>query len=62
MKGQPNDLETILVCSGGHEGSKRVVNLGVELAEAADAEATLLHVTGTVPAMYTGLERNGRNI
>jgi nucleotide-binding universal stress UspA family protein len=57
VKGHLSAVQTMLVCSGGHEVSKRVVNLGVELAEATHAEATLLHVTGSVPAMYTGLVR-----
>lgn len=49
-------LERILICTGGTELSEKVIKLGVMLAKAADAEATVLYVAGTVPSMYTGLD------
>lgn len=48
-------LERILICSSGAEAAERVIESGACLAEAADAQVTLLHVVTPVPSMYTGL-------
>ncbi|MCI0394820.1 MAG: universal stress protein [Chloroflexi bacterium] len=49
-------LKRILICTGGQQLGRAVVETGARLARAAGAEATLLHVTNPVPTMYTGLE------
>lgn len=48
-------LARILICTGGTAISKAAVEAGAWLAAATGAEATILHVAGPVPSMYTGL-------
>ncbi len=48
-------LEHVLICTGGKDVAVPVIETGARLAEAAHAQATLLHVTDTAPGMYTGL-------
>jgi universal stress protein E len=48
-------LKRLLICTGGIEVSELVVKTSARLAEALQAEATLLHVVHSVPSMYTGL-------
>jgi nucleotide-binding universal stress UspA family protein len=48
-------LERVLICTGGKDVAVPVIETGAWLAEAAHAQATLLHVTGFAPGMYTGL-------
>lgn len=54
-KATPHALQRLLVCSGGRPIADPVINLGADLAEAAHAKLTLLHVSSAVPSMYTGL-------
>lgn len=49
-------LQRILICTGGTQVSEPVIQAGAFLAKAAGAQATLLHVAGTIPSMYTGLD------
>ena len=55
VKGTESDLSRLLICTGGAEASKLAIEIGAMLAQAAGAQATLLHVIGSVPSMYTGL-------
>lgn len=50
------ELERILVSVGGQKLNRKLIETGANLAEAAGASLTALHVTAPVPAMYTGLE------
>jgi nucleotide-binding universal stress UspA family protein len=50
-----SSLERILICSGGAEIAEPVIETGARLAQAAGAQATLLHVVTPVASMYTGL-------
>ena len=50
------ELKRILVSVGGKKLNRRLIETGANLAEAAGAALTALHVTAPVPAMYTGLE------
>jgi nucleotide-binding universal stress UspA family protein len=50
------ELKRILVSVGGKKLNRKLVETGANLAEAAGADLTALHVTAPVPAMYTGLE------
>jgi len=49
-------LKRILICTGGTHYANKVIEMGAELARAAQAEVTLLHITNAVPTMYTGLD------
>ena len=49
-------LERVLICTGGMAVADPVIEAGARLAGATHARATLLHVVGPVPSMYTGLE------
>ena len=49
------ELKRILICTGGTNIAEPVIYSGALLASAAGASATLLHVVGTIPTMYTGL-------
>jgi len=49
------ELKRILICTGGAQVSEQVIQAGAFLSKAAGAQATLLHVAGTIPSMYTGL-------
>jgi nucleotide-binding universal stress UspA family protein len=50
------DVKRILVCTGGLEKSDVVIETGARLAQKTKAGVTLLHVVGSVPSMYTGLD------
>jgi nucleotide-binding universal stress UspA family protein len=50
------DLKRILVSVGGQKLNRKLIETGANLAEAAGAALTALHVTAPVPSMYTGLE------
>ena len=51
----PKAIQRILVCTGGHPASNIVIERGLQLGKALDAEVTILHVTTSMPTMYTGL-------
>jgi len=50
------ELKKILVGVGGQKYNKALVEAGANLALAAEARVTALHVTAPIPSMYTGLE------
>jgi len=50
------ELKRILVSVGGKKLNRKLIETGANLAKAAGAALTALHVTAPVPAMYTGLE------
>jgi nucleotide-binding universal stress UspA family protein len=53
---QPStSIKRILVCSGGHPASNLVIDRGLQLGKALDAEVTILHIVTGAPSMYTGL-------
>lgn len=62
VKHAPESLSEMLLCTGGRPIAAPVVKFGAELARAASARVTLLHVTSVVPAMYTGLEAMDESI
>lgn len=51
----PN-LNRILICTGGIDVADPVIEAGAQLAGAARAQATLIHVASPIPSMYTGLQ------
>lgn len=55
IRNPPAEMEHMLVCTGGHEGSNIVLERGLKLAAATGARATILHVVSSSPWMYTGL-------
>ena len=55
VKGEAASLKRVLLCSGGRPIAEPVISTGAQLAQAANAEVTLLHVSSAVPSMYTGL-------
>lgn len=56
VKGDRASLSKILICTGGKAYAESAIEMGSQIAEAAGARVTFLHVTAPVPAMYTGLE------
>ncbi len=54
---RPPQLKRVLIAISGTEQGHLPVWAGASLACGADAQATVLHVLGNLPAMYTGLER-----
>lgn len=56
VNGECEQLDKLLVCTGGREIAKRVVEYSAMLAKTADAHITLLHVVSPVPSMYAGLD------
>jgi nucleotide-binding universal stress UspA family protein len=48
-------IEQVLVCTTGQPISLTLVNQGLLLAKAENAQVTLLHVASQPPTMYTGL-------
>jgi nucleotide-binding universal stress UspA family protein len=56
VRGERAELARILICTGGKTYAKPAITEGVGLADALEAEVTLLYVTMAPPSMYTGLE------
>jgi nucleotide-binding universal stress UspA family protein len=54
-QGRPN-LERILICTGGQDTAEPVIETGARLAQAAQAQVSVLHVATPVPRMYAGLD------
>ena len=50
------NLDRMLVCTGGLEISEPVVSLSARLAGQVGMQATLLTVSAPVPSMYTGMD------
>ena len=57
IKQNQPELNRILICTSGLEIADPVVEMGSLLAQSTLAKVTLLHVTGSIPSMYTGLEK-----
>jgi nucleotide-binding universal stress UspA family protein len=57
VKKQQPELCRILICTSGADSADPIVELGAWLAEEMQSKVTLLHVTGSIPNMYTGLEK-----
>jgi nucleotide-binding universal stress UspA family protein len=55
VRNPPERIDEILICTGGHPESTHAVSLGIKLAQAIKANATILHVASSTPSMYTGL-------
>lgn len=55
VKGSRDAVSRILICTGGKPQGEVAVKMGATLARASGAVVTLLHVTGPLPTMYTGL-------
>ena len=52
-----SELKRVLICSSGVEIADPVIEMGARLAQCMQTHVTLLHVTGAIPSMYTGLEQ-----
>ncbi|OYT25974.1 MAG: hypothetical protein B6U97_04630 [Candidatus Altiarchaeales archaeon ex4484_96] len=52
-------LKKVLFCTGGSLFAKKAVKFGSEIAFAAGAKATIMHVVPDVPGMYRGLGMQG---
>jgi nucleotide-binding universal stress UspA family protein len=55
VRNPPERIDEILICTGGHPESTHAVSIGIKLAQAIKANATILHVASSTPSMYTGL-------
>jgi nucleotide-binding universal stress UspA family protein len=55
VRNPSEQIDEILICTGGHPESTHAVSLGIKLAQAIKANATILHVASSTPSMYTGL-------
>lgn len=55
VKGECDELQNLLICTGGREIAEPVIRNGARLAQAVQARVTLLHVASAVPSMYTGM-------
>lgn len=51
----PQEIQRILVCTGGHPASNLVIDRGLQLGSSLNIEVTILHVVASMPSMYTGL-------
>jgi len=57
VKQEQSNLKRILICTSGADIADPVIEIGSWLAQSTSAQVTLLHVTGSIPAMYTGLDK-----
>lgn len=55
VRNPPERIDEILICTGGHPESTHAVALGIKLAQAIKATATILYVASNTPSMFTGL-------
>ncbi len=55
-QGRPT-LNRILICTFGQEIAEPVIEMGARITQSAQAQATLLYVTGPVPSMCPGIIR-----
>lgn len=56
VKGQRERCSQVLICTGGKRYADPTVTEGLEIAQAAGAEVTLLYVAMQTPTMYAGLK------
>lgn len=60
---QPSlNLDKILVPIAGRKASNPTVQMSARLAKASNAKVTLLHVTSSIPIMYSGMDRLDENL
>jgi len=57
-----SNLDKILVPIAGRKASNPTVQMSARLAKAFNAKVTLLHVTSTIPSMYSGIGRLDENL
>jgi nucleotide-binding universal stress UspA family protein len=57
VKGNRPSISRVLICASASEYGHLAVWAGAAIACGAGAEATVLHVVGPLPTMYTGLEQ-----
>ena len=57
VKQEQSNLKRILICTSGADIADPVIEMGSWLAQSTLAKVTLLHVTGSIPSMYTGLDK-----
>lgn len=57
VKHKQPELNRILICTSGADIADPVVEMGSWLAQSTMAKVTLLHVAGSIPSMYTGLDK-----
>jgi len=57
-----SNLDKILVPIAGRKASNPTVQMSARLAKAFNAKVTLLHVTSTIPSMYSGMDRLDENL
>ncbi len=62
VQNAPQKIEQMLICTGGMEVAQPVIESGARIARAAGAQVTLLHVAGTIPSMYTGLNEIDKSL
>ncbi len=55
VKQKQPKLDRILICTSGVDIADPVIEMGAWLAQLTQAKVTLLHVTGSIPYMYTGV-------
>lgn len=56
VKGQRERCSHVLICTGGKRYADPTVTEGLEVAQAAGAQVTLLYVAMQTPTMYAGLK------
>lgn len=56
VKRDQPDLDRVLICTGGQGTAEPVIQAGGRLAQAAQAQATVLHVASPIPRMFMGLD------
>jgi len=56
IRGGRTQLRRVLVCTNGRSEDQPTVEAAASLACRAGAEITLLHVAGSIPSMYRGLD------
>jgi len=57
VKKKHPELNRILICTSGKDVADPVIEMGANLARSTSAKVTLLHVTGSIPNMYIGLDK-----
>jgi nucleotide-binding universal stress UspA family protein len=56
VKNHQQEINKILMLTGGLQVSERMIEIGARFASALDSKVTLMHVAANVPSMYTGLD------
>lgn len=56
VKNPRQEVNNILMLTGGLQVSESMIEIGARLASVLESKVTLMHVAANVPTMYTGLE------